>query len=159
MKNKGFAMHLHKLLIVVTAAVILTACGGGDGDSGQPSLSAATAEPIKTEIVLKSGAETLVEGTITTNKWLLESAQWQYFAMSGTAPDLGPFMRNQDCIVVAKSDQASTILDGLGQSTWTCNLGIVGPSVSADTLYTLLLVGRDVKGQAQTLTRTLRVQP
>jgi hypothetical protein len=159
MKNKGPAMHLHKLLIVVSAAVILTACGGGDGDSGQPSLSAASAEPVKTEIVLKSGAETLVEGTITTNKWLLESARWQSFAMSVAAPDLSLYMRNQDCTVVTKDDQASTILDGLGKSTWTCNLGIVGPAVSADTLYTLLLVGRDVKGQAQTLTRTLRVQP
>jgi hypothetical protein len=158
MKYKGFAMHLHNLLIVVWAAVILTACGGGT-DSGQPLVSAASAEPVKTEIVLKSGAETLVEGTITTSKWLLDSAKWQSFAMSGTAPDLSPFMRNQDCTVVAKDDQASTILDGLGKSTWTCNLGIVGPPVSADTLYTLLLVGRDVKGQAQTLTRTLRVQP
>jgi hypothetical protein len=145
-------------LIVVSAAVILTACGGGT-DSGQPLVSAASAEPVKMEIVLKSGAETLVEGTITTSKWLLDSAHWQSFAMSVTAPDLSPYMRNQDCTVVAKDDQASTILDGLGKSTWTCNLGIVGPAVSADTLYTLLLVGRDVKGQAQTLTRTLRVQP
>jgi hypothetical protein len=156
MKNKGLAMHLPKLLIVVSAAVILTACGGGT-DSGQPLLNAVSAEPVKTEIVLKSGAETLVEGTITTSKWLLDSAEWKYLAMSGTAPD--PILRNQDCNVVVKSDEASTILDGLGKSTWTCNLGIVGPPVSEDTLYTLLLVGRDVKGQAQTLTRTLRVQP
>jgi hypothetical protein len=158
MKNKGLAMHLHKLLIVVSAAVILTACGGGT-DGGQPSVTAVSAEPVKTEIVLKSGAETLVEGTITTSKWLLESAEWKFLAVSGTAPDLTKFLRNQECAVVAKNDQASVILDGLGQSIWTCNLGILGPPVSEETLYTLFLVGRDVKGQAQTLTRTLRVQP
>ena len=157
--QQGTPVQTYKLSALLLGAAIVTACGGGGGDSGQPVLSAASAEPVKTEIVLKSGAETLVEGTITTNKWLLDSAQWQSFAMSGTAPDLSPYMRNKDCEVVVKSDQANPMLDGLGQSTWTCNLGIVGPAVSADTLYTLLLVGRDVKGQAQTLTRTLRVQP
>lgn len=153
-------MRLHKLLIVVSAAVILTACGGGDdGGSGQPVVNAATAQSANTEILLKSGAETVVDGTIATNKWLLESAEWQYFALTPNAPDLTPSMRNQDCAVAARSDQASMILDGLGQSTWTCNLGIKGPAVSEEAVYSLLLVGRDVKGQAQTVTKTLRVQP
>jgi hypothetical protein len=107
----------------------------------------------------------LVDGTITTNKWLLESAEWQSFGMTPGAPDLSTSMRNADCAVAAKSDQVNSIgigdplLQGLGQSVWTCNLGITGPTVSADTVYTLLLVGRDVKGQAQTVSRTLRVQP
>jgi hypothetical protein len=152
-------MRFVKLLSVVLGAVTLSACGGGGDGSGQPVVNASTTQSANTEILLKSGAETVVDGTITTNKWLLDSAEWQSFALTPNTPDLTPFMRNQKCTVAAKSDQASTILDGLGQSTWTCNLGIEGPAVSKEAVYSLLLVGRDVSGQAQTVTKTLRVQP
>jgi hypothetical protein len=154
-------MHLLKRLISVLGAVTLAACGGGGDGGGQPVVNAVTTQSANTEILLKSGAEIVVDGTITSNKWLLESAEWQSFALTPNAlnPDLTPFMRNQHCEVAARSDQASTILPGLGQSTWTCNLGIVGPPVSAETVYSLLLVGRDVQGQAQTVTKTLRVRP
>lgn len=156
-------MHLLKRLISVLGAITLAACGGGGDGGGQPAVNASTTQSANSDIVLKSGAETLVDGTITSNKWLLESAEWQSFAMTPNAPTL--VMRNQDCAVAAKSDQVSSIgindplLQGLGQSTWTCNLGIKGPTVSAETVYSLLLVGRDVKGQAQSVTKTLRVQP
>jgi hypothetical protein len=150
-------MHLLKRLISVLGAVTLAACGGGGDGAGQPAVNAVTTQSANTEIVLKSGAETVVDGTITSNKWLLDSAEWQSFAMTPNAPNL--IMRNQDCAVAARSDQASTILDGLGTSTWTCNLGITGPAVSKEAVYSLLLVGRDVKGQAQTVTKTLRIQP
>jgi hypothetical protein len=121
--NKGSAMHLHKLLILVSAAVVLSACGGGGDGGGQPVVNAATTQSANTEILLKSGAEAVVDGTITTNKWLLESAEWQSFALTPNAPDLSPLMRNQDCAVAAKSDQVNSIgigdpqLQGLGQST------------------------------------------
>jgi hypothetical protein len=159
-------MYLLKVLILVLVVVTLTACGGGSDGSRQPVVNAATTQSANTEILLKSGAETVVDGTIATNKWLLESAEWQSFGLTPNAPDLTPLMRNRDCAAAAKSDQANPIgissdpnLQGLGQSTWTCNVGIKGPPVTADTVYTLLLVGRDVKGQAQTVSRTLRVQP
>jgi pectate lyase len=158
-------MRLQKLLIMVST-VVLAACGGGSNGSGQPVVNAATTQSADTAIVLKSGAETVVDGTIATNKWLLDSAEWQSFGLTPGAPDLTTLMRNADCKVATKSDQANPIgissdpsLIGLGQSTWTCNLGVKGPAVTADTVYTLVLVGRDVRGSAQTVSRTLRVQP
>jgi hypothetical protein len=94
--------------------------------------------------------------------YLLSSAEWQVSSLSGTAPSLT--LRNQDCRIADKNDVANPLgigtpgVAGLGKSTWTCTLGIVAPTtVPSDTVYTLVLVGTNVKGQSTTTSRTVRL--
>lgn len=148
-------MKTIKIALAMITTSALLACGGGGGGSGPISFSSAA-----DEVVLLAGTGTVVDGTIDTSRYLLKSMAWQISALSPTDPDLS--LKNQTCDAVTKHDAVDTLVPGagIGQSTWTCSLGVISTAnVKTDAVYKLLLVGIDSAGQSSTFTKQLRVQP
>jgi hypothetical protein len=152
-----------KCALVFAGAVLVTGCGGG-GSDGAPNVSVNSAPDDAILMQAGSATETRIDGAIGSGNYLLASAEWQVHPQSVSNPPLT--LRNANCSEVIKNDRLDPIaignssLEGLGHSTWSCTLGVMPPSnVQSEALYTLLLVGTDVRGQTTTTTKTLRVLP
>ncbi len=155
-QKKGAQRLTAYMLLSGVSLAVLTACGGGGGDS-----SASIGAPSEERIVMDSGASLSVTGVVSTSDNLLSSVAWSVAKLDPAAPDLT--LSNENCAVVVKSDNKFNPIGAeatrrTGESRWSCDLGVIAPAgFVKEYAYRLILTGIDDKGNSHLTTKTLTV--
>lgn len=139
------------ILASVAAAVLLSACGGGDGALGTDTSAA--------EISAGRGSQFSSTQSMRTTTHLLSSMSWSSSTPTQLAPEL--ILTNADCSIKVQQDAAylPKKADRSGSSDWSCTVyGTVPSDAPVNSVYTLLLKGTDDVGNVQTTQVPLRIK-
>lgn len=152
LQEKTLKKHMYSVALSLTAAAVLTACGGGDGgtDIGSKVVRVSIDEPVG---VLEAGRLITVKGTASSSSGKLSEMKW--ISSGAGASDSGLTLTNADC--ADRQESNSTFANGA--SNWNCTLTFLAPKkLLAATTYELGLSATSASF-AGTSSRSVTIKP